>query len=55
MVEHRIVFILSINGRRGFLTSPNQCVELIQLIFLKSCQISVIIKVLSGLVHENAP
>ncbi len=30
MVEHRIIFILSINGKRGLLTSPDQCVELIQ-------------------------
>ncbi len=30
MVEHRIIFILSINGRRGFLTLPDLCVELIQ-------------------------
>ncbi len=30
MVKHIIISTLSINGRRGFLTSPDQCVDLIQ-------------------------
>ncbi len=30
MVKHRIISTLSINGSRGFLTSSQQCVELIQ-------------------------
>ena len=30
MVKYKIISTLSIHGRRGFLTSSKQCIELIQ-------------------------